>query len=106
VKVLAAKVEGESKALLQTLDTLKSKLGSAIVVLGHVTDGKVNLIAGVSKDLTGKVTAPELIALVGQAVGAKGGGRPDMARAGGGDNPAQLDAALAAVAAWVQERLS
>jgi hypothetical protein len=86
-------VDGDPKALLQTLDSLKSKLGSAVIVLGNVSDGKVSLIAGVSKDLTDRVAAPDLIALVGPEVGAKGGGRPDMARAGGGDKPDALAAA-------------
>ena len=97
VKVLAARVEGDSKALMQTLDTLKSKLGTAAVVLGHVGGGKVSLIAGVSKDLTDRIKAPDLVNAVGAQVGAKGGGRPDMARAGGGDNPDALTDALASV---------
>jgi alanyl-tRNA synthetase len=106
IKVLAATVEGDSKSLLQTLDSLKSKLGACVVVLGNVSDGKVNLIAGVSKDLTDRIKAPELISLVGPQVGARGGGRPDMARAGGGDNPDGLREALAGVAAWTAQRLS
>ena len=105
VKVLVARVEGDPKSLLQTLDSLKSRLGSTVVVLGNVSDGKVNLIAGVSKDLTDRVNAPELISLVGPRVGAKGGGRPDMARAGGGDKPDALDEALSGVRPWVAERL-
>ncbi|MEQ8861574.1 MAG: alanine--tRNA ligase [Pseudomonadales bacterium] len=105
VKVLAAPVEGDPKSLLQTLDMLKSKLGSAVIVLGNVSDGRVNLIAGVSKDLTDRMAAPELISLVGPDVGAKGGGRPDMARAGGGDNPDALGPALAKVQGWVAERV-
>jgi alanyl-tRNA synthetase len=105
VKVLAVPVEGDPKSLMQTLDQLKSKLGSAVVVLGNVTDGKVNLIAGVSKDLTDRIKAPDLISLVGPEVGAKGGGRPDMARAGGGDKPDALAPALAKVQSWVAERV-
>jgi alanyl-tRNA synthetase len=105
VKLLAAQVEGDPKALLQTLDTLKSKLGRSVVVLGQVNDGKVSLIAGVSKDLVDTVKAPELIALVGAQVDAKGGGRPDMARAGGGSKPEALSDALAAVGPWLDERL-
>jgi len=105
IKVLAAPVEGDPKSLLQTLDMLKSKLGSAVIVLGNVSGGRVNLIAGVSKDLTDRVAAPDLLALVGPAVGAKGGGRPDMARAGGGDKPDALGPALAKVPGWVAERL-
>ena len=105
IKVLAAPVEGDPKSLMQTLDMLKSKLGSAVIVLGNVSDGKVNLIAGVSKDLTDRVAAPDLISLVGPEVGAKGGGRPDMARAGGGDRPDALGPALAKVQSWVAERV-
>jgi alanyl-tRNA synthetase len=105
VKVLAARVEGDSKALMQTLDTLKSKLGSAAIVLGHVGGGKVSLIAGVSKDLTERIKAPDLVNAVGAQVGAKGGGRPDMARAGGGDNPDALADALASVPEWLREQL-
>jgi alanyl-tRNA synthetase len=105
VKVLAAAVEGDPKDLLQTLDSLKSKLGSAVIVLGNVADGKVSLIAGVTKDLIGRVSAPELLGVVGPEVGAKGGGRPDMARAGGGDNPAGLTPALAKVQDWVAQRI-
>jgi alanyl-tRNA synthetase len=105
VKVLAARVEGESKALMQTLDTLKSKLGSAAIVLGHVDGGRVSLIAGVSKDLTSRISAPDLVNAVGAQVGAKGGGRPDMARAGGGENPEALAAALASVPEWVRRHL-
>jgi len=105
IKVLAAPVAGDAKSMLQTLDALKSKLGSAVVVLGHADGGKVSLIAGVTKDLVDRITAPELIEQVGPAVGARGGGRPDMARAGGGDKPEALAAALEAVAPFVAERL-
>jgi alanyl-tRNA synthetase len=101
VKVLAAEVEGGGEALIKTLDALKSKLQSAVIVLGAVEDGKVSLIAGVTHDLTGRIKAPDLIRLVGASVGAKGGGRPDMARAGGGDKPAALGAALREVPDWV-----
>jgi alanyl-tRNA synthetase len=106
VKLLAAKVDGEAKSLLQTLDTLKSRLGTSVVVLGHVAGGRVSVIAGVSKDMTKRVTAPELIDLVGGQVGAKGGGRPDMARAGGGDQPENLTGALASVESWLSARLA
>jgi alanyl-tRNA synthetase len=105
VKVLAAQIEGGGDALLQTLDALKSKLQSAVIVLGAVEEGKVNLIAGVTKDLTARIKAPDLIRLVGASVGAKGGGRPDMARAGGGDKPAALGAALQEVPGWVAGQL-
>ncbi|MCZ6712229.1 MAG: alanine--tRNA ligase, partial [Gammaproteobacteria bacterium] len=106
IKVLSIEVDGEAKSLLHTLDTLRSKLGSAVVVLGNVADGKVSLIAGVSKDLVERVTAPEIIDLVGPRVGARGGGRPDMARAGGGNDPAALSEALRAVPEWLAARLA
>ncbi|MBP7443813.1 MAG: alanine--tRNA ligase [Zoogloea sp.] len=104
-KVLAAVLEGaDSTALRETLDKLKDKLKSAAVVLASVSDGKVSLIAGVTADLTGKVKAGELVNFVAQQVGGKGGGRPDMAQAGGTD-AAALPAALASVAAWVGGKL-
>ena len=106
VRVLAAQVQGDDpKALLGTLDALKSKLGRAVIVLGQISNGKVDLIAGVTKDVTDRVKAGDLIAMVAPLVGARGGGRPDMARAGGGDKPDALDSALASVEAWVAERL-
>lgn len=105
VQVLAARVEGDSKGLMQTLDTLKSKLGTAAIVLGHVEGDKVSLIAGVSKDLTDRIKAPDLINAVGVQVGAKGGGRPDMARAGGGSKPEALTDALASVPDWLRDQL-
>jgi len=105
VKVLAARVDGaDSKTLRDTLDKLKDKLGNAAVVLAAVQDGKVLLIAGVTKELTTKVPAGELVNQVAQRVGGKGGGRPDMAQAGGTD-PTHLDAALADVLGWVEGRL-
>ncbi|MDX1266160.1 MAG: DHHA1 domain-containing protein, partial [Oceanisphaera sp.] len=104
-KVLVANLEGvDSKSLRGSLDDLKNKLQSGIVVLATVTDDKVSLIAGVTKDLTGKVKAGELVNLVAQQVGGKGGGRPDMAQAGGTE-PAQLPAARASVTPWLTERL-
>ena len=105
VQVLAARVDGDSKALMSTLDNLKSKLKRCVVVLAAVNDGQIALIAGVSKDLTSNLKAGDAVNLVGAKVGAKGGGRPDMARAGGGDNVAALDGALALVAPWVAEAL-
>jgi alanyl-tRNA synthetase len=105
VKVLAARVDGaDSKTLRDTLDKLKDKLGNAAIVLAAVQDGKVLLIAGVTKDLTTKVPAGELVNQVALRVGGKGGGRPDMAQAGGTD-PTHLDTALADVPAWVEGRL-
>jgi alanyl-tRNA synthetase len=104
-KVVAASVDGaDVKALRETMDKLKDKLKSAAIVLGSVTDGKVMLIAGVTGDLTGKVKAGELVNHVAQQVGGKGGGRPDMAQAGGTD-PAGLPAALRSVRGFVEQRL-
>jgi alanyl-tRNA synthetase len=106
VKVLAAALEGaDAKALRETLDKLKDKLKSCVVVLGAAADGKASLIAGVSSDLTARVKAGELVNFVAQQVGGKGGGRPDMAQAGG-TQPEHLAKALASVQAWVAERLS
>ncbi len=104
-RVLAAKLEGaDINALRETMDKLKDKLKSAAVVLASVADGKVTLIAGVTADLTGKVKAGELVNMVAQQVGGKGGGRPDMAQAGG-TQPENLAAALASVPAWVEGKL-
>ncbi len=104
IKVLAATMEGaDVTALRETMDKLKDKLGTAAIVLASVLDGKVSLIAGVTKDATGKVKAGELVNFVAQQVGGKGGGRPDMAQAGGTD-PSGLPQALAGVAGWVGER--
>jgi alanyl-tRNA synthetase len=105
VKVLAATMEGaDVNALRETMDKLKDKLKTAAIVLASVADGKVSLIAGVTKDATGKVKAGELVNFVAQQVGGKGGGRPDMAQAGGTD-PSALPQALAGVAGWVGERV-
>ena len=104
-KVVAAALDGsDAKALRETIDKLKDKLKSAAIVLASVSDGRVTLIAGVTSDLTGKVKAGELVNHVAQQVGGKGGGRPDMAQAGG-SNPAALPKALQSVPAWVGERL-
>ncbi|TWG89252.1 alanyl-tRNA synthetase [Cupriavidus gilardii J11] len=101
LKVLAAQLEGaDVKTLRETMDKLKDKLKSAAIVLGAVQDGKVSLIAGVTADATGKVKAGDLVNFVAQQVGGKGGGRPDMAQAGGTE-PAKLPAALAGVGDWV-----
>lgn len=105
VKVLVAQLDGaDNKALRGMVDELKNQLGSGIILLGNVADGKVGLIAGVTKDLTSKVKAGELVNMVAQQVGGKGGGRPDMAQAGGTD-AAALPAALQSVDAWISERL-
>ncbi len=104
-QVLAATLEGaDAKTLRETLDKLKDKLKSAAVVLASVADGKVTLIAGVTADLTAKVKAGELVNFVAQQVGGKGGGRPDMAQAGG-TQPENLPKALESVAEWVRSKL-
>ncbi len=104
-RVLAAAIEGgDAKTLRETLDKLKDKLKSAAIVLAAVEGDKVTLIAGVTADLTAKVKAGELVNFVAQQVGGKGGGRPDMAQAGGTE-PGKLPAALASVRDWVAGRL-
>ena len=106
IKVLAAKLEGgDSKGLRDIVDQLKNKLGAAAVVLAVVDGDKVSLAAGVTKDESKRIKAGELVNHVAQQVGGKGGGRPDMAMAGG-NNPAALDEALASVEAWVREKMS
>ncbi len=106
VKVLAETIEGaDAKTLREMVDRLKGKLGRAVVVLATVRDGKVNLVAGVTKDLTARVRAGELVNAVAQRVGGRGGGRPDMAQAGG-TRPEALPAALAQVGDWVRNRLT
>ena len=105
VKVLAVELPGaDNTALRETLDKLKDKLGSAAIVLAAQGDGKVALVAGVTADLTAKLKAGELVNFVAQQVGGKGGGRPDMAQAGG-TQPENLAAALAGVQAWVAAKL-
>jgi alanyl-tRNA synthetase len=105
-KVLAVALDGaDAKSLRETMDKLKDKLGSAAIVLGSVEAGRVMLIAGVTSDLTGKVKAGELVNFVAQQVGGKGGGRPDMAQAGGTE-PAKLPQALESVAEWVKQRVA
>ncbi|KWC12835.1 alanine--tRNA ligase [Burkholderia ubonensis] len=105
VHVLAATLDGaDAKTLRETVDKLKDKLKSAAIVLAAVEGGKVSLIAGVTADASKKVKAGELVNFVAQQVGGKGGGRPDMAQAGGTE-PANLQAALAGVKGWVEERL-
>jgi alanyl-tRNA synthetase len=105
VKVLAALLPGaDAKTLRDTLDKLKDKLKTAAIVLAAVDGDKVQLAAGVTSDTTGKVKAGELVNFVAQQVGGKGGGKPDMAMAGGTD-ATNLNAALASVQAWVAERL-
>jgi alanyl-tRNA synthetase len=105
LKVLAARLEGaDAKTLRETMDKLKDKLKTAVIVLAAVDGDKVQIAAGVTADSTGKVKAGELVNFVAQQVGGKGGGKADMAMAGGTE-PAKIDAALASVQAWVAERV-
>jgi alanyl-tRNA synthetase len=104
-KVLAISIEdADSRALRETLDKFKDKFKSSVVVLGAIEDGRVKLIAGVTADLTAKVKAGDLVNFVARQVGGKGGGRPDMAQAGG-TQPDNLPSALDSVAGWVEQRL-
>ncbi|WP_318356511.1 alanine--tRNA ligase [Enterobacter sp.] len=105
VKLLVSELAGVEPKMLRTMvDDLKNQLGSTVIVLATVAEGKVSLIAGVSKDVTDRVKAGELVGMVAQQVGGKGGGRPDMAQAGGTDASA-LPAALATVKGWVSAKL-
>jgi alanyl-tRNA synthetase len=104
-RVLAARLDGaDPKGLRATMDQLKARLKSALIVLAAVNDGKVQLAAGVTPDLSARLKAGELVAHVASQVGGKGGGKADFAMAGG-SNPADLDKALASVREWVEERL-
>ncbi|MCW8957100.1 MAG: alanine--tRNA ligase, partial [Gammaproteobacteria bacterium] len=106
IKVLAIKLDGvDSKSLRETMDKMKDKLGSSAIVLATVEDSKVSLCAGVSKDQIQKLKAGELVNMVASQVGGKGGGRPDMAMAGG-SQPEHLDQALASVKDWVSQQLA
>jgi alanyl-tRNA synthetase len=103
--VLAAALDGaDAKSLRETVDRLKDRLKSAAIVLGSTEGGKVSLIAGVTADLTGRLKAGDLVNFVAQQVGGKGGGRADMAQAGGTE-PAKVPAALGSVREWVEQRL-
>jgi len=104
-KVLVAKLEGvEAKSLRPMMDDIKNRIGDGVVVLGVASESKVNLIAGVTKGLVSKVKAGELVNFVASQVGGKGGGRPDMAQAGG-EQPENLETALDSVNAWLQDKL-
>ncbi|MBS3955710.1 MAG: alanine--tRNA ligase [Methylomicrobium sp.] len=106
VKVLAVRLDGiDPKSMREMVDQLRNKLGSSAVVLATVADGKVSLIAGVSPDQTSRIKAGDLVNQVASKVGGKGGGRPDMAQAGGND-PTHLDEALSAIPKWVEQQLS
>jgi alanyl-tRNA synthetase len=103
IKVLSARLDDvDPKALRDTVDRLKDRLGSAVVVIGGAGDGKVRLAAGVSKDLTSRIQAGNLVNFVAEQVGGRGGGRPDFAQAGG-SQPENLDGALESVCGWVGE---
>ncbi len=105
IKVLATKLDGaDTKSLRDTVDQLKNKLGTAAVILASVEDNKITLIAGVSKDITDKIRAGDLVGHVATQVGGKGGGRPDMAQ-GGGNQPENLSAALDSVVSWINSKL-
>ena len=105
VKVLAAQLEGaDAKSLRTTMDQLKDKLGTAVILLAAVEGDKVSLVAGVTGGLQERVRAGDLMAEIAPLLGGKGGGRADMAQAGG-NQPEQLPAALAAVQAWVAAKL-
>ncbi|WP_049722063.1 alanine--tRNA ligase [Gilvimarinus polysaccharolyticus] len=105
IKVLAVKLEGaDAKSLRDSVDQMKNKLGSSVVLLACVEDDKIALVAGVSKDVTGRIKAGDLMRHVATMVGGKGGGRPDMAQ-GGGTDVAALDSALASVSNWVKDAL-
>jgi alanyl-tRNA synthetase len=105
IKVLAAHLEGaDPKSLRETLDQLKNKLGTSVILLTTIANGKVSMVAGVTKDLIGQMKAGDLVKLAAEQVGGKGGGRPDMAQAGG-NNPDALPLALASVEPWVREKV-
>lgn len=105
IKVLSAKIDAEAKSLRDLLDQLKNKIGSGVIVLGAVNGDKVSLIAGVTKDLTDKVKAGDVVNSVALQVGGKGGGRPDMAQAGG-TQPENLEAAIASVENWIAQNVA
>ena len=105
-KVLAARVEGaDAKTLRESVDNLKAKLGTAVIVLAAVNQQKVSLVAGVTKEGVERLPAGTLVNFVAEQVGGRGGGRADLAQAGGNE-PSRVDEALAAVPGWVIEQLS
>ena len=106
VTFLAARVDGDNKAMMQTLDDLRSKFADAIVVLAQTQGDKVGMVVGVSKSVVDRVAAPDIMAVAAPEVGAKGGGRGDLARAGGGDNPGGVDSAFAKARELAAERLA
>ncbi len=107
VQFLAAQVEGDNKAMMQTLDTVRGQMQQqCVIVLAAVDAGKVSMVAAVSKDLAIRASAAELMQTIAPSVGAKGGGRPDLARAGGGDNADGVSDALSAARAWAEQQLA
>ena len=104
-KVVVARIDGDMKKLLETIDSLKSRTQDLIVVLGGEHEGKANLAVSISKSLTGQLLATELLDVIATDVGARGGGRPDLARAGGGKLLGELDSALSRVIPWITNRL-
>jgi alanyl-tRNA synthetase len=105
VKALALVLDNADAAVMrETLDRIKDRMQSGVAVIATVSEGKVSLIAGVTKDLTGRVKAGDLVNHVAQQVGGKGGGRPDMAQAGG-TNPAALPEAMRSIEGWLEQRL-
>jgi alanyl-tRNA synthetase len=107
ISFLAAQVDGDNKAMMQTLDTVRSQLPvDALVVLASVDNGKVAMVAATSKSLSARLSAAQLMQTVAPLVGAKGGGRPDLARAGGGDQVDAVAQALTAAQEWVEGQLA
>ena len=106
LKVVAVQVNKDAKAIMALMDDLRSQMTSYVVVLASIQDGEVSLISGVPKHLTGTISARDVINFVADRVGARGGGRLDLARAGGGDCPEALPVALESVAEFVREKIA
>jgi alanyl-tRNA synthetase len=107
ISFIAAQVEGDSKAMMQTLDTVRSQLPSdAVVVLAAIDKGRVGMVSAIGKTLSERLSAAELMQTVAPLVGAKGGGRPDLARAGGGDQVDAVEQAFTAARQWVESQLA
>ena len=105
INIIAKSLDAaDPKSLRDTVDQLKNKLGTAVLILAAVNESKVSLVAGVTDDITNRIKAGDLVNFVAEQVGGKGGGRPDMAQAGG-DDPKQLESALAKVPDWVRSQL-
>ncbi len=105
IQVVAERIEGDQQSLMSVYDDLRSRLTNYVIVLAVVSDGKIHCVSGVSKNLTQDMKAGDLVQFVGEQIGARGGGKPEMARAGGGTNVEVLPQALKSVADWVRERL-